>query len=275
MMNDKMKKIILCMFLLLPTSQVVDALPIAIDDCILAGDCVYQGPVFGFAIDGNQVLAHNFIDNRNASFESKILMEYQLGTSSHQNITNITGSLWLEVNQSYSLSDSLHAMTLYFDQTSLTESPQGIWGDYSTFSNEQHLNMTTDGLLSGSGEAYIQCCEDPYLSLTTPEPFSSTAETSPSLFDSYGNWPLTCLADGCDAGALLNLIGLDYYTDLSSSTALLGFNPDETRSLIYYTTAGYEGYTSTTYSMSAVPVPAAIWLFGFGLLSLFGVARKK
>ncbi len=33
--------------------------------------------------------------------------------------------------------------------------------------------------------------------------------------------------------------------------------------------------TWTDYSVSAVPVPAAVWLFGSGLLGLAGVARRK
>ena len=35
------------------------------------------------------------------------------------------------------------------------------------------------------------------------------------------------------------------------------------------------GGTATTTSVSAVPVPAAVWLFGSGLLGLVGVARRK
>lgn len=42
----------------------------------------------------------------------------------------------------------------------------------------------------------------------------------------------------------------------------------------------HDGYTRSSvgtgfYSVSAVPVPAAIWLFGSGLLGLIGVARRK
>ena len=33
--------------------------------------------------------------------------------------------------------------------------------------------------------------------------------------------------------------------------------------------------SSTVVSVSAVPVPAAVWLFGSGLISLIGVARRK
>jgi hypothetical protein len=36
-----------------------------------------------------------------------------------------------------------------------------------------------------------------------------------------------------------------------------------------------EGNVVTDLSANAVPVPAAVWLFGSGLLVLFGVARGK
>jgi hypothetical protein len=35
------------------------------------------------------------------------------------------------------------------------------------------------------------------------------------------------------------------------------------------------GYAFASFEVSAVPVPAAIWLFGSGLLGLIGVARRK
>jgi len=37
----------------------------------------------------------------------------------------------------------------------------------------------------------------------------------------------------------------------------------------------YYNYNSVTVSATTVPIPAAIWLFGSGLLGLIGVARKK
>ena len=38
---------------------------------------------------------------------------------------------------------------------------------------------------------------------------------------------------------------------------------------------GESGFDASTYVMSLVPVPAAVWLFGSGLLGLVGVARRK
>jgi len=35
------------------------------------------------------------------------------------------------------------------------------------------------------------------------------------------------------------------------------------------------GHSLTLTNISSVPVPAAVWLFGSGLLGLIGVARRK
>lgn len=40
-------------------------------------------------------------------------------------------------------------------------------------------------------------------------------------------------------------------------------------------TAGTTGYAVDNFSYSLVPVPAAVWLFGSGLISLIGLARHK
>lgn len=54
---------------------------------------------------------------------------------------------------------------------------------------------------------------------------------------------------------------------------------DGSRMLYYINPTGHSNYVSTDpaayASLSAVPVPAAVWLFGSGLLGLVGLARKK
>ena len=264
------------------------SLPVAINDCIASGTCGYGGANFAYSYDDSLIIGHNLIDIRDGTPTEKVLMEYQLGAASHADSvgfdydtyqtlphqsTNITGTLWLEVSRYYDLSSSLHEMTLYFDETS-SQAPSIIWSNYYDNTTEHNLSITTNGLLSGTGEVFTQCCDDPYLDpYTPPSPFSQTAESNPGLFDSLGNWPLICVAEGCHAGALINLIGLEY-SDMGW-VALLNFNPDDSRSLIYYTATGYEGYTNTTYSVSAVPVPAAFWLFLSGLTSLAWFRRIK
>lgn len=278
----------LAFFLLTLLSKTSFALPVSVNDCIASGDCFYaSGPSssFSFSIDGNLISAHRLFDISGGSPIEKVIMEYQLGSSSYNETeaydyennqllpverNAIGGTLWLEVNSQYELSNPLHDITLYFEDTS-NSTAIDFWSGYGAVSNEQHLSITTNGLLAGSGETYVQCCEE--AGLFVPSPFNSSAETNPSLFDSNGNLPVICVADGCDAGAMLNLIGLDYVE--TGDIAQLVFNSDESRSLLYYTTAGYEGYSSNTYAMSDVPVPASLWLFASGMTTLLAASRLR
>lgn len=278
----------LVFFLFLLLSKVSFALPVAINDCISNGDCFYASgplPSFSFTIDDKLVNAYSIFDVSSGSVVEKVLMEYQLGSNSYNESTPydyennqvlpaqrnaIDGTLWLGVNSQYDLSNPLHELTLYFEDISNTTATD-FWSDYEIASNEQHLMISTNGLLAGSGETYIQCCNE--AGLYTPSPFSDTAETHPSLFDSNADLPVICVADGCDSGAILNLIGLDYVA--TGDIAQLVFNSDESRSLLYYTTAGYEGYTSNTYAMSDVPLPASLWLFVSGLTTLLAAGRLR
>ena len=58
------------------------------------------------------------------------------------------------------------------------------------------------------------------------------------------------------------------YTSLSYTSSL----PSSLGGMLSYTDNVFNYYVTTT---SAVPVPAAAWLFGSGLLGLVGVARRK
>jgi hypothetical protein len=262
------------MILLLPFSRTF-ALPVAIDACITANTCIDGGISSTFTIDGNLVIAHDLFDFRNNSNtpEQKVLVEYQLGAGSRIDDTGgiagggpfplqtsaITGSLWLEINKNYNLANAVHALTLHFDQSSPPNVPGNAWGDtFFTNENTQTLLITTAGLLNGSGENLATCCTD-------QSPFPST-----NLFDSQGNDPFVCVAEGCFANAKLNLLGLTF-----TPSGTLNFNPSETRSLLYFEAAGFEGFINNTYTMSAVPVPAAVWLFGSGIGIILGFTRRN
>ncbi len=53
-------------------------------------------------------------------------------------------------------------------------------------------------------------------------------------------------------------IGQLKYTDVGAATGTL-----------------LDGYELTSYSVSSVPIPAAVWLFGSGFISLMGFSRRK
>lgn len=280
--NVGVLKIHVLIALLFLLSGKVIALPVAIDNCILAGTCFYNGPVH---FNNNLVNAHFLTDFRDGTPVQKVLMEYQLGAGSHNESvsidpnlfqplpvqkTGITGSLWLEASQNYDLTSSFHAMSLYFDQGTPDTAPFVAWQD--TLSNKQNLLISTDGLLSGIGESYVGCCEINFFPAPF-SPFSLSSATSPNLFDSHGLPPLACAADGCYNGSILNLVGL-LYTQVGNN-ATLNLNPLDQRELVYFTAQGFEGYTHNAYTMSNVPIPAAVWLFGSGLVGLIGIARRK
>ena len=64
-------------------------------------------------------------------------------------------------------------------------------------------------------------------------------------------------------------------TDATSSAWTFRLDTGEQRS--FYKSLGFGAWAvqSGDVDISAVPVPAAVWLFGSGLVGLIGVARRK
>ena len=79
--------------------------------------------------------------------------------------------------------------------------------------------------------------------------------------------PLIGVPNGYISGA--NISG--NATKNSSSFASLGFTPG---SYVSTLTNG-SNVDTVTVNIGAVPVPAAVWLFGSGLLGLVGMAKRK
>jgi hypothetical protein len=64
------------------------------------------------------------------------------------------------------------------------------------------------------------------------------------------------------------------YAPLAATSASQGFTDGPFTGVVAYFDIG-SGNSMYVTSVSAVPVPAAVWLFGSGLLGLIGVARRK
>jgi hypothetical protein len=64
------------------------------------------------------------------------------------------------------------------------------------------------------------------------------------------------------------------YAPLAATSASQGFTAGPFTDVVAYFDIG-SGNSMYVTSVSAVPVPAAVWLFGSGLLGLLGVARRK
>ena len=97
---------------------------------------------------------------------------------------------------------------------------------------------------------------------------------------SYGN-EMAIIGDTLDRIGLTNLVGTGALTGLTvESFHPLGsvFSTDNVESDETFgdiETLISAGTVTLTYEYSAVPIPAAFWLLGSGLLGLIGVARRK
>ena len=249
------------------------AVPVNIQSCINNGAC-FLGDISNVStINGNLITSYDFFDIRSGSIQQKTLTEYQLGSASviddvdeHGQLTqtSITGSIWLEVQQQYSLSDSLHSLSLHFDETT-PPTILDVFGSFPTAENELHMQISTEGLLSGQGASRVEI--DPILA---DEPYS--------LFSSEGNRPLPCLAEGCFVEATLNLLTLQYL-NFGDSINLVTPHPnhqEETRELLFKTGTGYYSNYYKTYSLAPVPLPPSLLLFiSGGVLLLFRLRSKN
>jgi len=87
--------------------------------------------------------------------------------------------------------------------------------------------------------------------------------------DSYGSGGPNLVLDGSG-----NFVGINFHALLLDGSAFDSFSStfainDDAFNEVNGT------WTASTFSMTPVPVPAAVWLFGSGLLGLVGLARRK
>ena len=107
----------------------------------------------------------------------------------------------------------------------------------------------------GSFDSWIELYDSSHTRIAYNDNSNTTESGSLSVFDSFLNYEfeasgLYYLAVGqtCDCKMSRMSYGVDYTLHISQ---------------------GYD------HQVSAVPVPAAVWLFGTGLLALFGVSRRN
>ncbi len=95
----------------------------------------------------------------------------------------------------------------------------------------------------------------------------SFTETDDIQYSSGGSSPKLRFLDGA-------FDGFNFRTEFGTLGYFLsvGFSFDSGDDNFY---PNYVSGTWTSYTVSAVPVPAAVWLFGSGLLGLVGVARRR
>ena len=121
-------------------------------------------------------------------------------------------------------------------------------------------NLKRGGFTIADVGSAIPASDDGFLYNQGPAPMAVTTWNTSTLCNPFvdcmgnavsGGWPL--IDDGIAGSPMIDgpFPGLSVNFDIGSGNSL------------------------TVLSVSAVPVPAAVWLFGSGLLALIGIARKK
>ena len=112
----------------------------------------------------------------------------------------------------------------------------------------------------------------------TIDVYSNINITSVTSYNSFSNGDASFLdASGAylSAGAIFNL---NFDTALTNAGGTIGVSAEEVLLFSFTPPSGLptvltgSGFVTGT---PAVPVPAAVWLFGSGLIGLIGVARRK
>lgn len=175
------------------------------------------------------------------------------GTSS---TTPYSGYLWLEAPQTLDLNGQ-NLFTLYTDKIV----PDPDMYDYGEDPSTWVFGMDSPAAIAG-GAAYYYSGDDGYYD---PEGYGPVEYGNLAVLDGT----LICIECGLDVQ--LNLIGLEY-----AATGMSTVNPADGRGLLLSHHSFYNSYSDTTHAfyVQAVPVPAAAWLFGWGLAAI-GLMTKK
>lgn len=240
--------------------------PSEIQTCVSTSICsnpalVQQAPTFS---------TYSYLDGG----VSKFLFKYSLSPSSSESTnfstTPLSGAAWLSANATYDLSQERHLFSLYLD--GVTPTPTNLWvGDSDGL--DVGLSMSTPDLLAG--RSFFRMVENQRGGESFLKGDLGTHGDQGPIFNNHDF--VICLAEGCEVGAELNLLNMQYLQ--SGSTAQLIINTTDQRGLLYnqYRDDAF-GFDDTWYlsqSYKVVPIPPAVWLFGSGLLGLIGFARRK
>ena len=94
--------------------------------------------------------------------------------------------------------------------------------------------------------------------------------------------PTDSIDKGVDVGAGLSQTGQGTATNIETASGLISLiggydlmTVTVAFGLTDQTGVGFSGFVQQTLSPGEIPVPAAVWLFGSGLLGLLGVARRR
>jgi len=151
------------------------------------------------------------------------------------------------------------------------------------FPGSSFTTSISDGVMTETGTGSIVAIWDGYDLETDDAAFINVL---PGI-----SWAVDTLLDGwlgdsvLDNGTQLGVGFITQDTNLYSSLGYQALPPSLTNtatSLAFFTIEETDSSGNTTFlgfgrldAVSAVPIPAAVWLFGSGLLGLIGIARRK
>ena len=249
----------------------VTDLPAQLQACMGSHDCVVDTSTPVVSIGTME--AYRFFDNLAGTPVSGYALRYSLLPRSGLYDYDVLsapygGDVWLTVQDTYALAGDSNRVTVYTD----TVNPQPVnllYGDSDGL--DVDIDLTNAALLSGAG----------YEITALDYQGNSIYQANMTLLGDtgLGHALLPCLADGCASTATLNLLYLGY-VDAGNGSALLAFNPADSRNLLYQITNEYNelpAYGGFDYRQSyyaIVPVPAALWLFLSGFVML-GVRLRR
>jgi hypothetical protein len=191
------------------------------------------------------------------------------GSSSGSNTSYIIGEVGADISRNWFAFD-LSGINLLAGEAIISASLTVVKGGYDGDAQEEwaltSIESNVSDLIYGTG--------------TGLDIFDDLAGGS-----AYGAATLTA-AGGIDSLINVNLTGANVFTDIDSSLASLDglfaiggylstIDSDNTE-VLFNGTGGPDFLMSVlTIETTIVPVPAAVWLFGSGLIGLIGVAMRK
>ena len=200
------------------------------------------------AVNESWLLRYNL--HADSKLTSVVDQSYLGGDGIDTTITPYSGYLWMEVPKTLDFSNP-NQFSVYTDK--ITPDPDNSPDD--TLSTWRFSMAAIDAVNGGAGY------------------YNSGDDGSGSPVIERGNLSVldgifTCVECGIDVR--LNLVGLDY------SSGVAGFDFLDNRGLLLEYADFFDYFSDTrTFAVSAVPLPAAFWLFAAGLIGLFSLSRRR
>lgn len=243
----------------------IDELPTALSPINCSTCMVDTTSIIDF--QNRSVFYYASYDSASGVTTSEFLIRYNLGSSSNitsvvdesyfgggdgitTSVTPYSGYLWMTAPMGLDFTGT-NQFNIYTDNISSNPDVNNPDDQLSTWS----FGMSATDAMSGSASLYFSGNDGYDMPVSNGDL---------SVLDGI----FTCVECGIDV--TLNLIGLDYSSGVANP-----FYVDERGDILQYSDF-FDYFDDTrTFSVSAVPVPSAVWLFGSGLLGLIGLARKK